>query len=129
MKSDSYWLIYTVKNNTTRFEKRDTRINRQRSGFKKLVKAFYPVNSAYINSPGLIYCQLIWIIALFVESCVVLDCTWLTFTQSNLKWVQFIINKSLKKPLVSLQMQKSQFSDRNKPEEVWKVSPSMQTTT
>ena len=62
-----------VKHHITRFEKRDIRINRQRSVFKKLEKVFCLVNSAYINSPGLIYCQLIWIIALFVQRCVVLD--------------------------------------------------------
>ena len=51
--------LYTVKHHIMQFEKRDAGINRQRSVFKKLVKAFCLVNSAYINSPGLIYCQLI----------------------------------------------------------------------
>ena len=43
----------------TRFEKCDNPVNTQKSVFKKFVKAFCPVNSAYINSPGLTYCQLI----------------------------------------------------------------------
>ena len=66
---------YTVKHHITRFEKCDIRINRQRNVFKKLVKAFCTVNSAYINSPSLISCQLIWIITLFVPRCVVIDCS------------------------------------------------------
>ena len=67
--------IGTDNHHITRFEKCEIRINnRQKCEFKKFVKAFCPVNSAYINSPGLIYCQLIWIIALFVLRSVVLDC-------------------------------------------------------
>ena len=73
----------TVKHHITRFGKRDIRINRQRSVFKKLVKAFCPVNSAYINSPGLIHCQLIWIIALFVPRFVMLDCIYIWFQHCN----------------------------------------------
>ena len=51
--------LSTVKHLITRFEKRNIQINRQRSVFKKLLKAFCQVNSACINSPGLIYCHLI----------------------------------------------------------------------
>ena len=47
------WSSHTVKHHITRFEKKnDIRINRQRIVFKKLIKAFCPVNSAYINSPA-----------------------------------------------------------------------------
>ena len=48
--------LTTVMYHITRFEKRD--IDKEVC-FKKLVKAFCPVNSDYINSPDLIYCQLI----------------------------------------------------------------------
>ena len=48
--------IYTVKHHIARFEKRGIQINRQRSVFKKFVIAFCPVNRAYINLLGLIYC-------------------------------------------------------------------------
>ena len=64
----------TVKHLITQFENRDIRINRQRRVFKKLVKSFFQVSRAYMNSPILIYCQLIWIMALFAPRCVVLDC-------------------------------------------------------
>ena len=39
-------IVHTVKHHITRFEKHDNRINRQRSVFKKLVKAFCLVNRA-----------------------------------------------------------------------------------
>ena len=48
--------------------------NKQRRMCNKLVKAICPVNTVYINSLGRIYCELIWIIALFVPRYVVLDC-------------------------------------------------------
>ena len=64
----------TVKHHITRFEKRDTRINKQRSVFKKLVKSVFPVYSACTNSQGIIYYQIIYIFAFFVPRCVVLDC-------------------------------------------------------
>ena len=87
-RKQKYWtycihVVYafrsTVKHHITRFKKRDIRINRQRNVVKKLVKAFCTVNSAYINSRGLTYCQHIWIIVLFVPRCVVLDCIFTCF--------------------------------------------------
>ena len=65
---------YSKAAHITLFEERDIRINRQRSVFRKHVKAFCPVNSTYISSQGIIYCELIRIIALFVSRCAVLDC-------------------------------------------------------
>ena len=67
-----FLFIDTLKHHTKQLEKRDFRKIRQRNVFKKIVKAFCPVDSAYINSTGLIYCQLLWTIVLFVPRCVVL---------------------------------------------------------